>query len=291
MSPKPSARGARMALLAAAAFFSTGGAAIKACSLSGWSIAGLRSGIAGLFLFLVAREGRRLRSPFVWLVGSSFAATMILFVLANRQTTAASTVFLQSTAPLYALVFGRIFLGEKPRRSDGWTFGFLGLALALFLSAPGDGQETAPNPVLGNLLAATAGITWGATLTGLRKLASTGQPTLAAVVAGNTLAFLFAFAAQGGALFSSAPQGQDLLLLSWLGVFQIGMAYVLVGIGLRATPVFLASLLLLAEPVLSPFFAWLVHGEIPALATVLGGALVIAACIHRTLADEGTQST
>ena len=279
-----STRAAVATLLFAALLFSTGGAAIKSSSLSAWQIAGWRSAIAGLFLFCVAREARRLRGVTVWVVGAFFAATMLLFVLANRLTTAANTVFLQSTAPLYALVFGFVVLRERPRREDAWTFLALGGALALFLAEPGESHTSAPDPALGNVLAACAGVTWGATLTGLRRLATSNRPTLAAVVAGNTLAAVIAFtvlASSEASVGFPLRGGRELAIVAWLGVFQIGLAYVLVGRGLRSTPVFLASLLLLAEPVANPFFAWLVHGEVPHRNTILGGLLVLAACGER----------
>ena len=285
--PSVGPRAARLALLAAGALFATGGAAVKLSTLSPWGIAGSRAAVASVFLLAVSREARRLHRPMAWLVGCAFAATTILFVLANRQTTAASTVFLQSTAPLYALVLGLVFLGERPGRADVWTMALLAVALALLLARPGEGQESAPSPALGNALAACSGLTWGLTLTGLRRLSRSGEPTLGAVCAGNLLACALAFAvllATRTPLWNAQAGLADALVILWLGVFQIGLAYVLVGIGVSATPVFLASLFLLVEPVGSVFFAWAVHGEVPSGFALAGGALVIATCVFRALA-------
>jgi drug/metabolite transporter (DMT)-like permease len=102
----------RIQLLAAAALFSTGGAAIKACSLTSWQVAGLRSGIAALVLLLVP-AARRGWTPRAWLVGAAYAATVVLFVQANKLTTSAATAFLQSTAPLYVLLLAPHLLGER----------------------------------------------------------------------------------------------------------------------------------------------------------------------------------
>src|SRR5436309_1136311 len=94
----------RLEILAAAALFSTGGAAIKACSLSGWQVASFRSGIAALAVLVMLPAARRVPSGRAVAVGAAYATTMILFVRANKLTSAANAIFLQSTAPLYVLL-------------------------------------------------------------------------------------------------------------------------------------------------------------------------------------------
>ena len=82
----------------AALLFSTGGVAIKACSLSSWQIAGGRSLIAAVVLAILLPEARRGWSRRSALVGIAYAVTMVLFVTANKLTTSANTMFLQDTA-------------------------------------------------------------------------------------------------------------------------------------------------------------------------------------------------
>src|SRR5678815_307458 len=108
----------RLLLMAAALLFSTGGAAVKAVSLTGWQVASFRSGVATLVLLLAVPGVRR---QFRWgmlPVAAAYAATLILFVLANRLTTSANAIFLQSTAPLYLLLLGPLLLREPIRRND-----------------------------------------------------------------------------------------------------------------------------------------------------------------------------
>jgi drug/metabolite transporter (DMT)-like permease len=94
---------ARLQLIGAALLFSTGGAAIKAAEFTSWQIASFRSGFAALALLLIVAASRRdfpRTSPQfgkLLLVGCAYAACLTLFVLANRLTTAANTIFLQST--------------------------------------------------------------------------------------------------------------------------------------------------------------------------------------------------
>ena len=69
----------RLPLLAAAFLWSTAGAAMKICQLSGWQIAGGRALVAGVFLFLAVRSARRLPNLPVLATAVGYAATVILF--------------------------------------------------------------------------------------------------------------------------------------------------------------------------------------------------------------------
>ncbi len=183
----------RFYVLAAAVLFSTGGAAIKLVALSSWQIAGFRSGIAALALWLAIPAWRRFWEPRALVVGCAYAATMILFVTANTLTTAANSIFLQTTAPLYVLLLAPRLLGERNRPSDIAVAGMLAVGLALFFVGSEAPFSTAPEPLRGNLVAAASGVSWALTLLGLRWLAREGpaassDATGAAIVAGNGLA-------------------------------------------------------------------------------------------------------
>ena len=102
----------RLRVLGAALLFSTGGAAVKACTLTAWQVASFRSGIAAAAVFLMSPPARRQWTWRVWLVGMVYAATLVLFVRANKLTTAANATFLQATAPLYVLLLGPLLLRE-----------------------------------------------------------------------------------------------------------------------------------------------------------------------------------
>lgn len=277
----------RLMLLGAAALFSTGGAAVKACSLTSWQLAGFRSLTAALFLLLLLPKSRRGWSVRVIPVSAAYAATLCLYVVANRLTTAANAIFLQSTAPLYLVALGPLLLREKLLRRDA-AFGLailVGMAL-FFVSAP-QATDTATHPELGNLIGVAVGICWALTLLGIRWLGRHDEPgqsqATAAVVCGNLLAFLacapFAFpVAQASRI--------DWLIVLYLGVFQIGLAYVFVTRGMRHVPAFEASLLLLLEPVLNPLWAWLVHSEQPGSWALAGGAVILAATIFKIWRDR-----
>ncbi|MGD9697250.1 MAG: DMT family transporter [Thermoleophilia bacterium] len=279
---------AGLQVVGAAALFSTGGAAIKGVSLEGFrggmEIASLRSGVAAAAVAGLLPRARRGWTARTWMVGAAYAATVVLFVLANRATTAANAILLQSTAPLYLLVAALIALRARPRVADALVMVVLAAGLALFLGEPGDPLATAPRPELGNALAVASGATWAATLWGLRGAARGPAPQsapLAAVLAGNLIAFAacLPFALPLGA------GGRDLLLIAYLGVVQIGLAYLLLTGGLRGVPAFEASLLLLAEPALSPVWAWAFHDEVPGPAAIAAGCLIIGATVLKLAID------
>jgi len=276
---------ARLQLAAAALLFSTGGAAIKAAAFTGWQIASFRSGIAALAILCMTPAARRGWSMRAVLVGFAYAACLTLFVLANRLTTAANTIFLQSTAPLYLLVLGPWLLKEPIRRQDIGFMLAVGLGLALFFVSEEAPVATAPDPVTGNLLALVSGFFWALTVCGLRWMGAAGEAhgsPVAAVVSGNLTAFLVSlpFALPLG---PHAPV--DWAVIAYLGVFQIALAYVLVTSGLRHIPALEASLILLIEPVLNPVWAWAFQGERPGAWALLGGAIILGATTFKGWLD------
>jgi len=194
----------RLSLFLSAFLFSTGGAAIKACALTGWQVAGFRSGIAATVLFAALPNARRGWNRRTVLVAIAYAATLISFVLANKLTTSANAIFLQSTGPLYLLILGPLILKERVSKRDFGLFVIIlaGAALVLYGSGARDAACAACPRMLGDLLGLFSGFAWAATLTGLRWLgkydpnpdAATATVVLLAIMA---LAAAFQFGVLG----------------------------------------------------------------------------------------------
>jgi len=279
----------RLQILGAAVLFSTGGAVIKAISLTAWQVASFRSGVAALALLAVLPRSRRFWQPRRLLVGIAYAATMLLYVAGNKLTTAANTIFLQSTAPIYLLLLGPWLLREPVRRSD-WAFtASLAAGMALFFLGSEPAQATAPRPLLGNLMGAGAGVSWALTIAGLRWLGRHDErgpdSAAAAVVAGNLIACLCCLAP---ALPVTASRVGDWALLGYLGVFQIGLAYILMTRGVRHVGALEASLLILLEPVLNAVWAWLAHGERPGPWSLAGCTVILLSTLLFTVRARST---
>jgi DME family drug/metabolite transporter len=268
---------ARLQLAAAAVLFSTGGAAIKATAFTAWQTAGLRSGIAAVAILGLAAEARRGWSRRAVIVGVAYAACLTLFVLANRLTTAANTIYLQSTAPLYLALLAPWLLKEPTRRQDLGFMAAIALGLAVFFLGTESPAATAPDPVRGNVLAVASGLFWAITVCGLRWMGAAGGEhgtAAAAVTSGNITAFLVALPF---ALPLGAHSLTDWSLVAYLGVFQIAVAYIFVTRAIALIPALEASLILLIEPVLNPVWAWIFQGERPGPWALLGGLIILGA--------------
>jgi drug/metabolite transporter (DMT)-like permease len=214
-----------------------------------------------------------------------YAATMSLFVGATKLTTAANAIFLQSTAPLYLLVLAPLVLHERVRRRDALFLLAVGAGMALCFLGRSTATATASNPALGNWLGAASGLAWALTLLLLRKIGradADGNATVAAVIAGNGIACV---AAVPFALPLPAAAAGEWATLVYLGVFQIGLAYVCLSGAIRRLPALEISLLLLLEPVLNPVWTWIVRGESPGGWTMLGGAVIVGATAVKVVFD------
>lgn len=277
----------RFEILAAAFLFSTGGAAIKATTLSGWQVASFRSGVAAVAILLLLPGSRRNWSLRTLLVGMAYSATLVLFVLANKLTTSASAIFLQGTAPLYVLLLGPWLLREPVRKSDLVVAAILAIGLSMFFIGAQQPFRTAPDPAAGNVIGAFAGLAWAFTLVGLRWISTEPHSGLSAVIVGNLLAFVIGLPF---ALPVKHAVATDWLLLLYLGVFQVGLSYVCLTRGLCRLPALEASLLLLAEPALNPVWSWLAHGERPAALALAGGGLILAGTAARMLGRTPTSA-
>jgi drug/metabolite transporter, DME family len=281
---------ARLGLLAAAAIFSTGGAALKLTSLSGVQVACARSGIAAIVVLLMAPESRRGWTWRTVVASIAYATCLTLFVLANKLTTSANTIFLQAAAPLYLLLLGPWLLKEPVKRSDLGVLAIMGAGFVFVFLGTSPPARTAPNPALGNILAALSGVAWAFLVVGLRWLgraeAAAGHeapsPTTA-VVLGNLLAALVNLPF---ALPFVSVTTVDIATILFLGIVQIGIAYMLMSRALKHVGALEASILLMVEPALNPFWSWWMHGEAPGGWSIAGGALILGATLVKGAVDS-----
>ena len=275
---------ARLQAVAAAVLFSTGGAGIKVESFSAAQVSCIRSGVAALALLLWLR-GRVRWTPRTLAAGLVYAATLSLFVGATKLTTAANAIFLQSTAPLYLLLLAPLVLHERVHLRDVLYLAAIAAGLIFCFVGTPVATATASNPALGTWLGAASGLAWALTLVALRIIGRGDTSNAAAVgpvVAGNVLAVLVA--APFALPFPQATAGEWLTLV-YLGVFQIGLAYICLAGAIRRLPALEISLLLLLEPVLNPVWTWIIRGEDPGRWTMMGGAVIIGATAIKLLVD------
>lgn len=272
----------RSKIVVAAVLFSTGGAAIKWCGFDAWQLAVFRSGLACATVLLLIPEARRGWSWRTALVGCVYAATTLLFVQANKHTTAASAIFLQATSPLFIFVLAPRLIGEHATRRDLVQMAMMGLGLVLFFFGVDQPSATAPDPLLGDLLAGTCAVTWAFTVIGYRWIVARGGSVATAAASGSLTACLVALVM---AQPLQAGRPVDWAVVVFLGVFQLGVPYVFLARAIPRLRALEVALFMLIEPVLNPVWAWLVHGERPGPAALVGGALILGATVVRSVVD------
>ena len=264
-------------VLAAALLWSTGGLFIKATPLDAFQLSFGRSLFAAVTVALLTRrEGFRVTG--LTLVSSVlYAALLLLFVMANKLTTAANAIFLQYTAPVYVLVLEPLLFKEKFRRADVFVVAACVVGMSLFFVG-----QLRPQDVEGNLTALASGVCFALFLLSLRHPRASGVNRASSVIYGNLLLCLVtlpAFAPVAGALTT-----KDVLCVLYLGVVQIGLAYTLFTLGMaRGVRSLDAGVVGYIEPMLNPVWVFLFLGERPSQWAIVGGGIIIAAVFVHTL--------
>lgn len=262
-------------LLAAAVLWSLGGVLIKWVHWHPVAIAGMRSLIGALVIGLLFRRELKFTGSFEQIgVAVTYAGTVVLFVIANKLTTAANAILLQYTAPIYVALFSPWFLGESTRRND-----WLSLAAILFGMLLFFGDQLDFNGYLGNTVALLSGFCFGWLTLFLRRHRE--ESAISGLVLGNLLAALVGLPF----MFQSMPDAAGWVGLLLLGVVQLGLPYVLYAWALRQVRAVEAILLPMIEPVLNPLWVFLLLGETPGPLALLGGAIILGAVLARARAN------
>ncbi|MBI4482164.1 MAG: DMT family transporter [Acidobacteria bacterium] len=273
-------------MVGAALLWSTGGLLIKVVRLDPAPLVAWRSFFALLTVALFARArgmDRFLRGSRVqWAGAVCYAYLLTSFVVATRRTTAANAIFLQYTAPVYLLFLEPVFLKTQFRYRDLAMVVAALFGMSLFFAG-----QLRPGELSGNLVALTGGLVLAALGLILRHQWNNDAGRWRTVILGNAVALvavgLIALLQPGAVLPSSAT---DMLSLAYLGVFQIGAAYLLFLFAIRYLTALEAALVGMLEPVCNPVWVFLGTGERPSSYALLGGVLILACIVLRTLIAE-----
>lgn len=285
----PEHRQGLIAVTTAAILWSSGGLLIKSVSLDALGVTMWRALFASVAIALLGRApfprpGKTSRLG--WALAISYAATLLLFVTGTKLTTAANAIFLQYTAPLYALFLSAVLLKERPTRIELITVAVALGGMCLFFVGRLEPRETA-----GNVCAISSGVAMAFLFVMLRMPGCTPAMRPQSMVLGNLLLVVglgvVNLARRDAALFTPGPA--DLAGLAFLGIIQIGLAYVLFSYGIARVRAVEALLIGMIEPVLNPVWVFIVLGEAPGWWAVVGGAVIVAAVAGRTIASERRQ--
>lgn len=248
--------------------WSLGGVLIKLVDWNPLAIAGMRSAIASLLLLAVLRRPKLTWSPVQVGGALAYTATVILFVAANKLTTAANAILLQYTAPIYAAILGARFLGERVTRGDWAAIVIVISGVMMFFM-----DHLTFGGLAGNLLALISGLTFAVVAVILRK--QKDESALESVLMGNLVTALIGLPF----MFHGAPGGRSWLGLVLLGVFQLGLSYWLYTKALKRISALEGTLITSIEPILNPVWVFLVLVEKPGPWAIIGGATVLMAVI------------
>jgi drug/metabolite transporter (DMT)-like permease len=197
------------------------------------------------------------------------------------RTTAAAAIFLQYTSTVWAFVFGFLFLKERINRGNLVALFFAVAGIVWIIAA-----EQSPGHTTGNLIALASGLAYSGVMLSLRALRDEDSAWLIALnhlVSGLVLL-------PWVLTFHISLSGMQWLLIGLLGVFQMGLPYVLFARGVRTVSTQEAALLTLIEPILNPLWVWLCWGEYPGTATCIGGALILGGLALRYLVFPSRQA-
>jgi drug/metabolite transporter (DMT)-like permease len=268
-------------IVATAVLWSFGGLLIKLISWNPMAIAGGRSILAaGVLLFVVRRD--HLTCSMDQIAGAvCYAATVILFVVATKMTTAANAIFLQYTAPVYVAILGAHFLKEKVTGFEWLTIVAAMFGMALFFFD----RLTFAN-YWGNGLAILAGVAFAGMIIFMRKQKS--EFPLGSIFLGNILAAILCLPF----MFGPAPDKVGWLALAALGILQLGLSYILYSIAIKRVTALEGIMVPMLEPVLNPIWVFLFLAEQPGRWAVPGGIIVIVSavvCARLRMLNIGTK--
>ena len=246
--------------------FSTGGLFIKLIPWSPLAINGARNliGAAVIGLYLLVTRHRIVFSRRVLIGALSVIGVTTLYAAANKLTTAANTIVLQFTAPVFVILFMALIYRQKPDRLDLIVCVLVLSGVVLFFV---DGIRA--GNLLGNVLAVLSGICYAGVF--MMNTGENADPISSCFLGQLAAGVILTPLCFGETDFSA----QTMAAVIALGVVQVGGAYVLLSIGIRNTPPVTASLITGLEPILNPLLVAVFYGERITALSIAGAVIVV----------------
>ena len=257
--------------------WSSGGLFIKLISLPAMQLAFFRCTIAALTFGIIFRKRILLFNKLTLINSAFYAGVLITFVIATKTTTAANAIFLQATAPIYILIFEPILTKTKYERINIITVAVCMIGMLLFFVG-----KLEPGHLEGNIIALLSGVAFASFFLGMKK--NEPQYQISSIFYGNILVAIISIPF----MFSlETLTSSDLWMVTFLGVFQIAIAYAFFSAGLKRIYAVEASIISMIEPVLNPVWVFIGYGEVPSLTAMIGGLIILGSIIVRILITRG----
>ena len=255
-------------MLICATLWSIAGIFIKLIPWNGFAVAGMRSLIAGgtFIVYMVIRRLRFVLNRKTLLAGVLSACVYTCFVCANKLTTAANAIVLQFTSPVFIVVFTALIYRTRIRKADAAvvTLTLLGIALFFF-------DQLQPGYIAGNFVAIAAGMFMAGMFMAVGELEA--EQRFSGILIGQLLTFLIGlpFIIVTKPVFTATA----VLSILTLGIFQLGISYILYVKSTRYCPPLACCLLGALEPLLNPVWVLIFDGERPGVFALAGGIIVV----------------
>lgn len=266
---KETAKGT-LAMIVTALLWSIGGIFIKLVPWNPLAIAGLRGVLGGLvmYVYLRARGIRSVINKDSVKIAVALAGVCTTFVAANKLTTAANAIVIQYCAPVYVLLYIAFVQKKKLRPLDFAVVPITILGVLLcFIGQMGKGR------LIGDIIALISGMFFAAMF--ITSEGVSDQTRASGIMQGQFLTAIIGLPV----FFATRPvfTAQAIGGILILGIFQIGIAYVLYSIAIKRASLLTCSLLAVLEPLLNPVWVFLFAGENPGAWSIVGGVIVVAA--------------
>ena len=262
---------AMLLMVITAAMWSLGGIFIKLISWNPFLIAGVRSGISGsiMALYMAATHTRFKLNRYSILAGMGLGCSATLFTIANKLTTAANAIVLQYTAPIFILLISAIIFKEKMQKQDILVVCITMGGMVLFFL-----DQLSPGNLLGNILGSLAGVTLGQMFVMVGRGGDDDATRMSGILIAHMITLMIGVPV--GLPQTEEVAAIEILYVIILGVFQLGIPYVLYGIASRDCPPLACSLIGMLEPLLNPVWVAIFIGEVPGPFALAGAVIIIA---------------
>ena len=251
-------------MIIASVLWSIGGIFIKLINWNPMAIAGSRSAIAALVMMVYLKKFKFKINKSMLICACSYSLLVILFVSANKLTTSANAILLQFTSPVWVALLSRAILKQKISRIDGITIIFVILGMIMFFI-----DELEMSYLLGNILAILSGIVMAGMILLFEQQKENSLVEI--TLLGNVITAIVGIPFY----FISSPGMESILPLFILGVFQLGIPYLLYVLAIPNVTAIDAVLIPVLEPLLNPLWVFIFAKESPTLFSLLGGGLVL----------------
>ena len=268
MKPKNTQVRGMLMFLSCTLLWSISGVLIKTIPWNAIVIAGARSFLAGIVMAIyIKASGMRFFLNRTAVISGVFISLLFMcFVLANKLTTAANAIVIQSSAPMFVLLHNILWGGKRANRIDVITVILAMLGISIFFF-----DKLQAGMMLGNMIALLSGVLMAAVY--ITTCGASSESCMNGILFAHGITALIGIPA--AFVFETPLGGGSIGGILLLGIVQLGIPYVLYGLAVKHCPPLACSLLGITEAIFNPIWVFIASGESPGVISLCGGVLVL----------------